>query len=110
MLCTGGLANGDYPSYDYKAGAISDDVAEQAEQAMKNVAAALVEAGMTVDDIVRVRYIVTNRLLCARVFPVLRRWLGSVRPAATMVVAGLVEEAMLIEVEVTAHRPSSRGG
>lgn len=42
--------------------------------------------------------------------PVLQKWLGSVRPAATMIQAGLMEEAMKIEVEVTARKGYAVGG
>lgn len=71
---------------------------------MQNVAAALREAGAGVRDIVRVRYILPDRTDFPRTWPVLQRWLGDVRPAATMMVAGLMEEAMKIEIEVTATK------
>lgn len=96
-------------SYDYKTGAISADVAEQAEQCMANIAAALSEAGAAVADIVRVRYILPDRDDFPATWPVLRRWLGDVRPAATMIVAGLMKEEMRIEVEVTARRKGREG-
>ncbi len=72
---------------------------------MKNVAAALAEAGATMKDVVRVRYILPDRALFAQTWPVLQSWLGDIRPAATMIQAELMEKAMLFEVEVTAHRP-----
>ena len=89
--------------YNYKTGEISDDVAEQAEQTMRNIAAALAEAGGSVKDIVRVRYILPDRKDFSKTWPVLQKYLGDVRPAATMVQAGLMEEAMKIEIEVTAR-------
>lgn len=94
--------------YDYKTGAISPDVAEQAEQCMANIASALAEAGAGVADVVRVRYILPERSDFPATWPVLQRWLGEVRPAATMIVAGLMNEEMRIEVEVTARK--RRGG
>ncbi|KAK3687282.1 Endoribonuclease L-PSP/chorismate mutase-like protein [Podospora appendiculata] len=90
--------------YDYKKGTISPDVVAQAEQCFVNIAAALAEAGAGVADVVRVRYMVPDRADFPRTWPVLRKWLGEVRPAATMVQAGLMEEVMKIEVEVTARR------
>lgn len=96
-------------SYDYKTGVISADVGEQAEQCMKNIAAALKEAGAEVKDIVRVRYIVPDRTDFPKTWPVLQRWLGDVRPAATMIQAGLMEEAMKIEIEVTARKSTVSG-
>ncbi|KAH8758417.1 Endoribonuclease L-PSP/chorismate mutase-like protein [Diaporthe sp. PMI_573] len=95
--------------YDYETGAISADVAEQTEQCMANIAAALSEAGAAVADIVRVRYILPDRDDFPKTWPVLRRWLGEVRPAATMIVAGLMKEEMRIEVEVTARRRRRAG-
>jgi len=74
---------------------------------MQNVAAALAEAGAGMKDVVRVRYILSDRSLFSRTWPVLKKWLGDVRPAATMMQAQLMEEVMLFEVEVTAHRQKS---
>lgn len=96
-------------SYDYKTGRISDDVVEQAEQTMRNVSVALVEAGAEVKDIVRVRYILPDRNDFPKTWPVLQKWLGDVRPAATMIQAGLMEEIMKIEIEVTARKPVAPG-
>jgi enamine deaminase RidA (YjgF/YER057c/UK114 family) len=76
---------------------------------MANIAAALSEAGAAVADIVRVRYILPDRDDFPKTWPVLRRWLGEVRPAATMIVAGLMKEEMRIEVEVTARRRRRAG-
>ncbi|KAL8382050.1 hypothetical protein RB595_006029 [Gaeumannomyces hyphopodioides] len=96
--------------YDYATGVIEQDVVAQAEQALRNVAAALAEAGATMDDVVRVRYILPDRALFPPTWPVLGRWLGEVRPAATMIQAGLMEEAMKIEVEVTARKRRGKSG
>ncbi|KAK7956081.1 uncharacterized protein PG986_005303 [Apiospora aurea] len=95
--------------YDYKSGAISPDPAEQAEQCLKNIASALAEAGTTMDEVVRVRYIFPDRADFPKCWDVLLRYLGSARPAATMIVAGLMEEAMKVEIEVTARRGSAGG-
>ncbi|KAJ6447124.1 Dolichyl-phosphate beta-glucosyltransferase [Purpureocillium lavendulum] len=90
--------------YDYKTGAISDDVAEQAQQILVNVDAALREAGASMADVVRVRYILPDRRDFPKTWPVLKRWFGEVRPAATMVESGLMKEEMKIEIEVTAKK------
>ncbi|KAI4602962.1 hypothetical protein KJ359_008183 [Pestalotiopsis sp. 9143b] len=94
--------------YNYETGAISPDVAEQAEQTFRNIRKALSAAGAGVDDIVRVRYILPDRDDFARCWPVLRKWLAGAQPAATMLVAGLLEDAMKIEIEVTAKKGSAR--
>ena len=55
-------------------------------------------------DVVRVQYTITDAALRFEIAPALREALGDVRPAATMVVAGLNEPEMKIEIEVTAFR------
>ncbi|KAK8090929.1 hypothetical protein PG994_000434 [Apiospora phragmitis] len=62
--------------YDYKSGTISPDPAEQAEQCLKNIAAALAEAGATMDEIVRVRYIFPDRADFPKCWDVLQRYFG----------------------------------
>ncbi|ETS82674.1 hypothetical protein PFICI_04550 [Pestalotiopsis fici W106-1] len=101
--------------YDYETGTISPDVVEQTEQTFRNIEKALSAAGASVRDIVRVRYILPVRDDFAPCWPVLRKWLGGgggeddgARPAATMMVAGLLDEAMKIEIEVTARKGSAR--
>lgn len=89
--------------YDYARMTISDDVVEQCEQAMRNVVDALAEAGAGIADVVRVRYILPDRADFERCWPTLRRHFGTVRPAATMIAAGLADAAMKIEIEVTAR-------
>jgi enamine deaminase RidA (YjgF/YER057c/UK114 family) len=90
--------------FDYVTMAISDDVVAQAEQCFKNIGAALAEAGSGFGDVVRVRYILPDAADFEPCWPVLRRHLGVARPAATMIVAGLLDPRMRIEIEVTAKR------
>jgi enamine deaminase RidA (YjgF/YER057c/UK114 family) len=90
--------------FDYSSMTISDDVQEQAEQCFRNIAAALREAGARLADVVRVRYIMPEAADFERCWPVLRRHFGEIRPAATMIVAALVDPRIRIEVEVTARR------
>lgn len=91
--------------FDYATMAISEDVAVQAEQAFANIDAALRAAGAAMMNVVRVRYIVPHAELWPPCWPVTRAWLGEVRPAATMIVAGLQDPRMKIEIEVTARLP-----
>jgi enamine deaminase RidA (YjgF/YER057c/UK114 family) len=83
---------------------VSDDVVAQCRQAMRNVAAALAQADASMGDIVRVRYILPRREDFAPCWPVLKEYLGDVRPAATMIQAGLYDSRMKFEIEVTARR------
>jgi enamine deaminase RidA (YjgF/YER057c/UK114 family) len=93
--------------FDYAAMTISDDVVAQTEQCLKNIDAALTQAGGRMDDVVRVRYILPNGADFERCWPVLRKYFGTARPAATMITAGLIDPRMKIEIEVTAKRPSA---
>ncbi len=90
--------------FDYKSMTISEDVVEQAEQCLRNIEAALAEAGASLADVVRVRYILPNGAEFRQCWPVLRRYFGDIRPAATMISAGLADPRMRIEIEVTARR------
>jgi formimidoylglutamate deiminase len=90
--------------FDYATMTLPDGVVAQAEQAVANVEAALREAGASLADVVRVRYLLPDRADFEPCWPVLRRAFGPARPAATMQVCGLSEERMRIEIEVTARR------
>ncbi len=90
--------------YDYTTMTIADDVVAQAEQTLRNIGQALQQAGCSFADVVRVRYILPNAADFERCWPVLNRTFGDIRPAATMLAAGLADPRMKIEIEVTAHR------
>ena len=90
--------------YDYAAMAMPEAAADQAENAFSTIAAVLADAGFGMGDVVRVQYTITDAALVGEIAPVLTRWLGEVRPAATMVVAGLIRPEMKVEIEVTALR------
>jgi enamine deaminase RidA (YjgF/YER057c/UK114 family) len=96
--------------FDYRTMTIANDVVAQATQCLENIRAALAEAGCRWEDIVRVRYILPDREDFAPCWPVLRRYFGEVRPAATMLVAGLSDPRMRIEIEVTARRTLPEAG
>jgi enamine deaminase RidA (YjgF/YER057c/UK114 family) len=89
--------------FDYTTMTISEDVVEQAEQSLRNVGAALTEAGASFADVVRVRYLLPDRADFEPCWPALRARFGQVRPAATMMVCGLADPRMKFEVEVTAR-------
>jgi enamine deaminase RidA (YjgF/YER057c/UK114 family) len=93
--------------FDYATMTISDSVVEQAEQCFRNIAAALAQAGSSLADVVRVHYMLTRREDFEPIWAVLQKYLGEVRPACTVIVTGLVDPRMLIEVEVTALKPGT---
>ena len=90
--------------FDYATMTISDDVVAQAEQCLRNIEAALAEAGASFADVVRVHYLLPDRDDFEPCWPVLRRCFGDVGPAATMLQCGLADPRMRIEIEVTARR------
>ena len=93
--------------FDYAAMTISGDPAEQARQALRNIEAALAEAGASLADTVRVKYYVPDAADWPRIMPVLGAAFGAIRPAATALICGLVDPRMKIEIEVTARRRDS---
>ncbi|MBV9943513.1 MAG: RidA family protein [Solirubrobacterales bacterium] len=90
--------------FDYARMAISDDVAEQARQALENISSALADADFSLADVVRTTYILPSTEDWPACWPVLREYFGDIRPASTMLVAGLADPRMKIEIEVTAKR------
>jgi enamine deaminase RidA (YjgF/YER057c/UK114 family) len=88
--------------FDYATMTISDDVVVQAEQCFKNIATALEQAGSSLQDVVRVTYVLPISADFERCWPVLHKYFGEVRPAAMMISAGLADPRMKIEIEVTA--------
>ncbi|CAN5328726.1 hypothetical protein BH09PSE6_BH09PSE6_10990 [soil metagenome] len=94
--------------FDYATMTISDDIAEQTDQCLKNIDEVLRQAGSSLADAVRVNYVVPRGEQFPQCWPVLQRWLGDVRPASMNITAGLLDPRMLIEIEVTAIRGSAR--
>ena len=90
--------------YDYATMTLPNGIAAQAENCFATVADVLARAGFGMGDVVRVTHYVADRALVDELVPVLGRHLGDVRPAATMVIAGLMKPEMLYEIEVTAYR------
>jgi enamine deaminase RidA (YjgF/YER057c/UK114 family) len=92
--------------FDYSKMSISADVVEQTEQCLKNIQDALRQAGSSLDDVVRVTYVLPDGADFERCWPMLRKYFGEVRPAAMMISAGLADPRMKIEIEVTALKKS----
>ena len=93
--------------FDYATMTIADDLVAQTEQCLKNIDAALTQAGATMADVVRVTYVLPTAGDFPQCWPVLRRYFGDVRPAAMMISAGLADPRMKIEIEVTALKPGT---
>lgn len=93
--------------FNYARMTISDDIVEQVDQTLANIASALLQAGATAEDVVRVKYYLPDPDDFEACWPSLRRYFGSARPAATMLVTGLADPRMKIEIEVTALKPEA---
>ncbi len=92
--------------FDYATMTISSDVAQQCEQCLKNIQAALEKAGASLADVVRVVYVLPDGSDFEKCWPVLNRYFGEVRPAAMMISAALLDPRMKIEIEATALKRS----
>jgi enamine deaminase RidA (YjgF/YER057c/UK114 family) len=90
--------------FDYSRMEIRSGIEAQCEQTLQNIDAALKQAGASLADVIRVHYILPNRTDFEPCWPILKKYFGDVRPAATMIQAGLSDPRMLIEIEVTARR------
>lgn len=93
--------------FDYATMEIPDDVAKQAEQTLINIKTAMERAGFDLQHVVRVHYILPNADDFPACWPVLKKYFGDVRPAATMFVADLADRRMKIEIEVTGKKTSA---
>ena len=108
------VVDGDYvfvsgtTGYNYETMSISSDVVEQAEQCFRTIEKVLIEAGSSIDNVVRVHYIYPNRDDFEPCWPVFNKYLGVAKPAATVFVAGLLNDAMKLEIEVTARLNNER--
>jgi enamine deaminase RidA (YjgF/YER057c/UK114 family) len=90
--------------YDYSKMTMPDGVAEQAENALKTIEAALAQAGFSMKDVIRASYYISDAAYSDAVVPVLGRYFGEIRPAITLLVAQLMKPEMKIEIDVTAYK------
>ena len=92
--------------FDYRNMTISTDLVAQTHQCFANIQAALQQAGASLDDVVRVRYLLTDADFFAPLAPIFGEYFAKAKPAATAMVVGLVDVRMLVEIEVTARLPA----
>lgn len=90
--------------YDYSTMSLTEGIEAQAEACFSTVRSVLSEAGFALTDVVRVTHYVRDRSMVEALVPILGAHLGTIRPAATMVIADLMQPEMLYEIEVTAYR------
>ena len=105
VVCDGWVFVAGTTGYDYQSMTMPQTTAEQCRNTLATIERALAEAGATLDDVVRVRYILTDPGNWPECWPIVRQAFAVARPAATMIVAALQEAEMKIEIEVTARLP-----
>jgi enamine deaminase RidA (YjgF/YER057c/UK114 family) len=91
--------------FDYETMSIPNGLLEQTEQCLRNIESTLLQAEATLQDVVRVLYILPDASEFEQCWPLLRKHFGDVRPAATMISAGLADPRIKIEIQVTARKP-----
>ena len=85
-------------------GSIPDTLEEQAEVVWKNLLAVLAEVGMSVSDLVKINSYITRAADFSKFAAIRARYLGSHRPASTLVVvSALANPKFLVEVEGVAY-------
>ena len=94
--------------YDYATMTMPEDAGQQARNAIGTIAKALAEAGSGLEDTVRVHYYLKDMSVYDAVVAAAGEAFGKIRPAATMVIAGLTTPEMKIEIEVTARIGAGR--
>lgn len=103
VVCDGWVFVAGTTGYDYATMTMPDAVEDQCRNALDTISKALAEAGSSLDDVVRVRYILPEAADWPACWPATSAAFGTARPAATMLVAGLQEPEMKIEIEATAR-------
>ena len=94
--------------YDYSTMTMPEDAGQQARNAIGTIGKALADAGASLADVVRVRYYLVDMSIYDAVVAAAGEAFGAIRPAATMVIAGLTTPEMKIEIEVTARIGASK--
>ncbi|QYK41088.1 MAG: RidA family protein [Paracoccaceae bacterium] len=103
VVCDGWVFVSGTTGYDYGTMTLADGVVAQCRQTLANISAALAQAGCSLDDVVRVHYILPDPAEWPACWPLVAEAFATARPAATMIVAALQDPAMRIEIEVTAR-------
>ncbi|NNU80670.1 RidA family protein [Halovulum dunhuangense] len=106
VVCDGWVFVSGTTGMNYETMTLAEGALAQAEQALKNIGAALAQAGASLNDVVRVTYVMADKNDFEACWPALRAAFGTARPAAMMIEAGLIDPAMKIEIEVTARQPA----
>lgn len=89
--------------YDYASMTMPNSIEEQTANALATISNALAQAGSSLNDVVRVNYIVPDAQEWPACWPLTSKAFSVAKPAATMISAQLQNAEMKIEIEVTAR-------
>jgi 2-iminobutanoate/2-iminopropanoate deaminase len=87
-----------------KVGIVPPDFPSQAAQVWANIDAQLAAAGMTKADIVKVNIFLSDRQYALPNRAARQAYLGDLRPAMSVIICGIFDEAWLLEIEAVAAR------
>jgi len=105
VICDGWVFVSGTTGYDYATMTLPEAIEDQCRNALATVARVLSQTGASLDDVVRVTYYLPDRRDFPRLWPQTSAAFATARPAATMIEARLMEDAMKVEIEVTARLP-----
>src|SRR2546430_2085210 len=89
-------------------GSVPATIEEQTEMVWQNILAVLADAGMGIGDVVKITSFLTRHENFARFAQVRAKFLGSHRPASTLlVISSLARPEFLVEVEAIAAKASA---
>ncbi|MDB2439895.1 Rid family hydrolase [Hellea sp.] len=90
--------------YDYSKNELPESAAQQTQNTFTNIMTALKAAEFELGHTIRVQYTVSDRKYVKEILPVIKKHFGNILPAATMVIAEMVDEKVKVEIEVTAFK------
>ena len=90
--------------YDYNKKELPESAAQQTLNTFTNIQTALKAAGFELGHVVRVQYTVSDRKYVNEVLPIIKKHFDNILPAATMILADMVDPDGKIEIEVTCFK------
>ncbi len=103
-----GVSSPALPVTTYKTMEIPDAPLDQARNTLTTIENCLSEAGFAFSDVARATYYIADAAYAKETGPALREGFGTVLPAATMLVTGLIAPEMKVEIEMTALKACQR--
>ncbi len=93
--------------YNYNKMIMPESLSEQIHNCFKTISETLVQANSSLDEVVRVNYILSERAYSDEAFKIFGQYFGDIRPAAMLLIAGMLTDEMKVEIEVTALKQNT---